>query len=86
MDEAEDEGHAAASSGGAPEDEEAEEDVDEEVDEHEDDEMEAEAADGEGLGEELAAAEKGSVLAAPSDEDGVMGEDGNEDRDHKDRY
>ena len=73
VDEPEDEGHAAASSGGAPEDDEAEGEVDEEAGGHADAEMEAEAADG----DELAAAEEGAVmgrgLAAQSDEDGVMG-------------
>jgi hypothetical protein len=73
VDEPEDEGHAAASSGCAPEDDEAEGEVDEEALGHADAEMEAEAADG----DELAAAEKGAVmgrgLAAQSDEDGVMG-------------
>jgi len=73
VDEPEDEGHAAASSGGAPEDDEAEGEVDEEAGGHADAEMEAEAADG----DELAAAEEGAVmgggLAAQSDEDGVLG-------------
>jgi len=73
VDEPEDEGHAAASSGCAPEDDEAEGEVDEEAGGHADAEMEAEAADG----DELAAAEEGAVmgggLAAQSDEDGVLG-------------
>jgi hypothetical protein len=73
VDEPEDEGHAAASSGGAPEDDEAEGEVDEEAGGHADAEMEAEAADG----DELAAAEEGAVmgggLAAQRDEDGVLG-------------